>query len=58
VFAGDGVREAYIAIVWGVGLSHAIPKIAEAETVGVVEGNMCGNERPYRDHLIRPEQGV
>jgi hypothetical protein len=41
-----------------VGLSHAIPKIAEAETVGVVEGNMCGNERPYRDHLIRPKQGV
>jgi hypothetical protein len=42
VFAGDGGREAYTAIVWGVGLSHDIPKIAEAETVTVVEGNMCG----------------
>jgi len=42
VFAGDGGREAYTAIVWGVGLSHEIPKIAEAETVTVVEGNMCG----------------
>jgi hypothetical protein len=42
VFAGDGGREAYTAIAWGVGLSHEIPKIAEVETVTVVEGNMCG----------------
>ena len=27
---------------WGVGLSPEIPKIAEAETFTVVEGNMCG----------------
>ncbi len=42
MFAGDGGREAYTAIVWGGGLSHEIPKSAEAETVTVVEGNMCG----------------
>jgi len=42
VLVGDGGREAYTAIVWGVGLSHDIPKIAEAETFTVVEGNMCG----------------
>ena len=41
MFAGDGVREAYTAIVWGVGLSHDIPKIAEAETVTAVEGTRC-----------------
>ena len=39
---GDDHGEAYTAIVWGVGLSHEIPKIAGAEAVTVVEGNMCG----------------
>ena len=39
---GDGICEAYTAIVWGVGLSHEIQKFAEAETVSNVEGNMCG----------------
>ena len=39
---GDDLGEAYTAIVWGVGLSHEIPKIAEAEAFTVVEGNMCG----------------
>ena len=42
MFAGDGGREAYTAIVWGVGLSHEIPQIAEAEAVTVAEGYMCG----------------
>ena len=27
---------------WGVGLSHVISEIAEAETVTAVEGNTCG----------------
>jgi hypothetical protein len=40
--AGDGGREAYTAIVWGVGLSHEIGNNAGAETVDMVEGNMCG----------------
>ena len=39
---GDDHSEAYTAIVWGVGLSHEIPKVAGAEAVTVVEGNMCG----------------
>ena len=39
---GDGGREAYTTIVWGGLLSHEMQKIAEAETVSEVEGNMCG----------------
>ena len=39
---GDGGCEAYTAIVWGVGMSHEIADVAGAETVGFVEGNMCG----------------
>ena len=39
---GDGGREAYTAIVWGGLLSRESKKIAEAEPVGNVEGNMCG----------------
>jgi hypothetical protein len=42
VVVGDGGCEAYTAIVWGVGLSHARPKIAEAEAFTVAEGKMCG----------------
>jgi hypothetical protein len=38
---GDDHGEAYTAIVWGVGLSHEIPKVAEAEAVTVAEGKMC-----------------
>ena len=40
--AGDGGREAYTAIVWGVRLSRESHKTAEAETVSNVEGKMCG----------------
>jgi len=40
---GGGVHvEAYTAIMWGVGVSHEIDKIAGAETISSVEGNMCG----------------
>jgi hypothetical protein len=42
VVAGDGGREAYTAIVWGVLLSRESHKTAEAEPVSNVEGNMCG----------------
>jgi hypothetical protein len=42
VVAGDGGCEAYTAIVWGVLLSRESQKIAEAEPVSNVEGNMCG----------------
>jgi hypothetical protein len=39
---GDGGREAYTAVMWGVGMSHEIQNIVGAETVSTVEGNMCG----------------
>ena len=39
---GDDHDEAYTVIVWGVGLSHEIPKVAGAEAVMTAEGNMCG----------------
>ena len=42
VVVGDGNCEAYTAIRWGVGLSLEIYKVAEAEPVIIVEGNMCG----------------
>jgi len=42
VVAGDGGREAYTAIVWGVPLSRESHNTAEAEPVSNVEGNMCG----------------
>jgi hypothetical protein len=42
VVAGDGGREAYTVIVWGVLLSLENHNSAEAETVSNVEGNMCG----------------
>jgi len=40
--SGNGAAEAYTASLWGVGLSHVIEQIAEAETVPIVEGHMCG----------------
>src|SRR3954454_18388590 len=42
VVVGDDNCEAYTAIRWGVGLSLEIYKVAEAEPVINVEGNMCG----------------
>ncbi len=39
---GDGGCEAYTTILWGRLLSRESHKIAEAETVSNVEGNMCG----------------
>ena len=48
---GDGGCEAYTAIVWGGLLSHESPKIAEAETVSNVEGNMCGTAMRGADAL-------
>ena len=48
---GDGGCEAYTAIVWGVRLSRESHKIAEAETVSNVEGNMCGTVTRGADAL-------
>ena len=48
---GDGGCEAYTAIVWGALLSSEIPKLAEAETVSNVEGNMCGTAMRGADAL-------
>jgi hypothetical protein len=42
VVVGDGGREAYTTIAWGGLLSCESHKIAGAETVSNVEGNMCG----------------
>ena len=42
VVVGYGGCEAYTVIGWGGGLSHEISNVAEAETLGTVEGNMCG----------------
>ena len=39
---GNGAAEAYTTSLWGVGLSHVITEIAEAETVATVEGFMSG----------------
>jgi hypothetical protein len=51
VAVGNGGREAYTAIVWGVGLSHESDNNAGAETVGTVEGNMCGTAMRGADAL-------
>jgi len=48
---GDGGREAYTAVVWGVGMSHERHNIVGAETVGSVEGNMCGTVMRGADAL-------
>jgi hypothetical protein len=42
VVVGDGGREAYTTILWGGLLSRESQKLAEAEAVSNVEGNMCG----------------
>ena len=39
---GDGGREAYTAIAWGVGLSRERSDIAGAESFYSLEGDMCG----------------
>ena len=39
---GDSGCEAYIAIAWGVGLSHERSYVAGAEGFYSLEGNMCG----------------
>jgi hypothetical protein len=44
------VLEAYTASLWGVGLSHEIVEIAEAETVPTVEGHMHGAVIARRRH--------
>jgi hypothetical protein len=51
VVVGDGGREAYTAMQWGVLLSHEISKFAEAEAVSNVEGNMCGTAMRGADAL-------
>ena len=51
VAAGNDGHEAYTATVWGVGLSHERPNNAGAETVGAVEGNMCGTAMRGADAL-------
>lgn len=38
---GNGAAEAYTANLWGMGLSHVIVEIAEAETVTTVESHIC-----------------
>src|ERR1700750_932616 len=48
---GDGGREAYTAVVWGVGMSHERHNVVGAETVGSVEGNMCGTVTRGADAL-------
>ena len=48
---GDGGCEAYIAIVWGVGLSHERSYIAGAESFHSLEGNMCGTAMRGADAL-------
>ena len=48
---GDGGREAYTAVMWGVGMSHERHNIVGAETVGTVEGNMCGTVTRGADAL-------
>jgi hypothetical protein len=51
VVVGDGGCEAYTTILWGALLSSEIPKLAEAETVSNVEGNMCGTVMRGADAL-------
>src|SRR5437870_8564157 len=51
VVAGDSGREAYTAIVWGVGLSHERSDIAGAEGFHSLEGNMCGTAMRGADAL-------
>jgi hypothetical protein len=51
VAVGDGGCEAYTTILWGALLSSEIPKLAEAETVSNVEGNMCGTAMRGADAL-------
>ena len=48
---GDGGCEAYTTILWGALLSSEIAKLAEAETVSNVEGNMCGTAMRGADAL-------
>ena len=51
VTAGDGGREAYTAIAWGVGLSHERSDVAGAEGFHSLEGNMCGTAMQGADAL-------
>src|SRR6476469_5323392 len=51
VAVGDGGREAYTAVVWGVGMSHERHNVVGDETVGSVEGNMCGTVTRGADAL-------
>ncbi len=48
---GDVGCEAYTPILWGVLLSRESSKVAEAETVSNVEGNMCGTAMRGADAL-------
>ena len=48
---GDVGCEAYTTILWGVLLSRESSKIAEADTVSNVEGNMCGTAMRGADAL-------
>ena len=48
---GDVGCEAYITILWGVLLSRESSKVAEAETVSNVEGNMCSTAMRGADAL-------
>ena len=49
--AGDGGREAYTTMLRGGLLSRERQKLAEAETVSNVEGNMCGTIKRGADAL-------
>jgi hypothetical protein len=51
VATGDGGREAYTAIAWGVELSHERSDIAGAEGFHSLEGNMCGTAMRGADAL-------
>jgi hypothetical protein len=51
VATGDGGREAYTALAWGVGLSHERSDIAGAEGFYSLESNMCGTAMRGADAL-------
>jgi len=51
VAPGDSGHEAYIAIAWGVGLSHERSDIAGAESFYSLEGNMCSSAMRGADAL-------
>ena len=52
---GDGGHEAYTTIAWGGLLSRESQKVAGAETLSNVEGNMCGADMRGADAVPRSQ---